>query len=301
MNKFLVLAGAALLSLAGSPVSAALNIFACEPEWAALARELGGEKLSVYPASTALQDPHRIEARPSLIARMRSADLAICSGAEIEIAWLPVLLRTAGNGKVQPGQAGLIFTSDYVQRLEIPARLDRSEGDVHPQGNPHVHLDPHNVTKIAGVVTQRLAQIDSANAAYYDARGKEFESRWQQAIGRWEKEGARLRGMKVVSHHKNLTYLFNWLGIIETANLEPKPGIPPTAGHLSGLVGRLQVEPADMIVRAAYNDPKAVQWLSEKTGIPQVDLPYTVGGTTGAKDLFGLFDDTIARLTKAKQ
>jgi zinc/manganese transport system substrate-binding protein len=300
MRTKLKLALASLLLLATTGAAhAAVNVFACVPEWASLATELGGDKVSVYQASNALQDPHRIEARPSLVARMRSADLAICTGAELEVGWLPVLLQTAGNARVQPGKPGFIAAAELVERLEVPTRVDRAEGDIHPQGNPHVQLDPHNIAKIALVVTQRLAQLDPANAGYYEARGKDFQSRWQQATARWEREGANLRGKKVVCHHKGTTYLLHWLGMTEVMNVEPKPGIPPSTGHLTKLVARLKAEPADFIVRSMYNDPKATQWLAERTGIPLVALPYTVGGTPEAKDLFGLFDDTLARLEKA--
>lgn len=301
MNRWLTLAGAAALSLACSPVFAAVKVFACLPEWAALANELGGDKVSVYQASSALQDPHRVEARPSLVARMRGADLAICTGAELEAGWLPVLLQTAGNQKVQPGKPGFIAAADLVEKLEVPSRLDRAEGDVHPAGNPHIQLDPHNIAKVATVVTQRLQQIDSADAAYFEARGKDFQARWQQALTRWEKDGARLKGMRIVPYHKDFVYLVHWLGMVAVMNIEPKPGIPPSAGHLSELVGRLQGGAADAIVRSAYQDPKAAAWLSEKTRIPAVELPYTVGGTPAAKDLFGLFDDSIDRLIKARK
>src|SRR5882762_6364059 len=177
MNRWLTMAGAAGLSLACSPVFAAVNVFACLPEWASLATELGGDKVSVYQASNALQDPHRIEARPSLVARMRSADLAICTGAELEIGWLPVLLQTAGNQKVQPGQAGFIAAAEFVDKLEVPTRLDRADGDVHPAGNPHIQLDPHNIAKVGLVLSQRLEQIDAGNAAYYESRSKDFQGR----------------------------------------------------------------------------------------------------------------------------
>ena len=299
--RWLALTGAAALMLACSPVFAALNVFACLPEWAALANELGGNKVSVYQASNALQDPHRIEARPSLVARMRSADLAICTGAELEVGWLPVLLQTAGNQKVQPGKPGFIAAAELVEKLEVPTRLDRAEGDIHPAGNPHIQLDPHNIAKVAKVVTERLELLDNANASYYEARGQDFQSRWQQATARWEKDAAPLRGAKVVCHHKSATYLLHWLGMVEVMNVEPKPGVPPSAGHLAELVTRLKAEPADFITRSMYNDPKATQWLAERTGIPLVALPYTVGGTPEAKDLFDLFDDSIARLKKAKQ
>jgi len=301
MKNWSRIAVLSLLLATATATHAAINVFACVPEWASLATELGGDKVSVYQASSALQDPHRIEARPSLVARMRTADLAICTGADLEVGWLPVLLQTAGNSKVQPGKPGFIAAAELVDRLEVPARVDRAEGDIHPQGNPHIHLDPHNIARVAQVVTQRLAQVDAPNAAFYEARGRDFQARWQQGIARWEKEGAGLRGSKVVCHHKSATYLLHWLGMTEVMNVEPKPGIPPSTGHLTDLVARLKAEPADLIVRAMYNDPKATQWLSERSGIPVVALPYTVGGTPEAKDLFALFDDTLARLQKAKK
>lgn len=301
MKAWLSFAVLSLLLATATAAPAALNVFACVPEWAALASELGGDKVSVYQASNALQDPHRIEARPSLVARMRSADLAVCTGAELEVGWLPVLLQTAGNSRVQPGKPGFLAAAELVEKLEVPTRLDRADGDIHPQGNPHIHLDPHNVAKVALAVTQRLEQLDSGNAAYYEARGRNFQSRWQQAIARWEKDAAGLRGAKVVCHHKSATYLLHWLGMTEVMNVEPKPGLPPTSGHLAELVGRLKADPADFITRSMYNEPRATEWLAERTGIPLVALPYTVGGTPEAKDLFGLFDDSIARLKKARK
>ena len=248
-----------------------------------------------------MQDPHRIEARPSLVARMRSADLAICTGAELEIGWLPVLLQTAGNQKVQPGQPGFIAAAEFVDKLEVPTRLDRAEGDVHPGGNPHIQLDPHNIARVGLVITQRLEQIDASNAAYYESRGKDFQGRWSQAISRWEKDAATLKGLRVVPYHKDSVYLIKWLGLVEVMNIEPKPGIEPSAGYVSELSGRLKDGAADVITRSSYQDPKKAVSLSEKTGIPAVELPYTVGGTPGAKDLFGLFDDTIARLKAVRK
>jgi len=292
---------ALLACLTGGAAHAAVNIFACEPEWAALATEIGGDKVSVFSATTGMQDPHRIEARPSLIARMRTADLMVCSGAELEVGWLPVLLQSAGNNKIQPGQTGYVLAAEFVPRLEVPTRLDRSMGDIHAAGNPHIHLDPRNIARVAPVLAQRLAAIDPANAAYYNARLHDFEMRWQKAIAEWDKRAAPLKGMKVVPYHKDSVYLISWLGMTEVTNIEPKPGVPPSAGALSELLTKLKAEPADAIMRAAHNDPKAPDWLAERTGIPVVAIPYTVGGTPEAKDLFSLFDDTLNRLLKAKR
>jgi len=282
--------------LLAQPVCAALNIFACTPEWGALAKELAGDKAAIYIATTALQDPHHIEARPSLIARARSADLVVCTGAELEVGWLPLVLAQAGNPKIRTGQPGNFEASRFVTMLEVPASLDRSQGDVHASGNPHIHLDPHNIAKVAVALGERMSQLDPAEGENYRARGKDFLARWQQAIVRWEKEAPPLKGMAVVGYHKNMTYLNQWLGIREIGSLEPKPGLPPTTAHMSELLARLAKDPAKAVVRSAYNDPRAAEWLTGNAKIPAVSLPFTVGGSERARDLFGLFDDTLARL-----
>jgi zinc/manganese transport system substrate-binding protein len=294
--NFLVASG---LAIAALPAAAALNVFACEPEWGALAQELGGDKVSVYSATTALQDPHRIEARPSLIARIRSADLLICSGSELEIGWLPLLLTQSGNSKIQLGAPGYLEASQYVAKLEIPKVIDRALGDIHPGGNPHVHTDPRNIAKVATALEDRLAQLDPANAETYHSRGKSFLARWQAAILRWEKEAAPLRGVPIVVYHKDFSYFINWTGMREVAALEPKPGIPPTPSHLAELIDQMKSSPAKVIVYSPYNSSQAAQFLSSRAGIPAVMMPFTVGGTDKAKDLFGLFDDTIQRLLGA--
>jgi zinc/manganese transport system substrate-binding protein len=278
------------------PALAALNVFACEPEWAALAQELGGDKVSVSSATTPRQDPHRLEARPSLISRMRNADLVICSGSELEIGWLPLLFTQSGNDRIQPGSPGFIEASQFVVRLEIPKVVDRALGDIHPSGNPHIHLDPRNIAKVGSVVTERLAQIDHANSDFYRARADSFGKRWQEAIPRWQQQAAPLKGVPLVVYHKDMSYFINWAGMREAGSLEPKPGIPPTPTHLAELVERMKRNPAKAVVYSPYNDPRAAEFLSQRANIPNVMLPFTVGGTEKAKDLYGLFDDTIERL-----
>ena len=275
---------------------AALNVLACEPEWGALVSELAGDKASVYVATSALQDPHRIEARPSLIARARNADLVVCTGAELEVGWLPLLQTQSANPKIQTGQPGYFEAASFVAKLEVPKVLDRAQGDIHPGGNPHIHLNPYNIQKIAVALAERMAQVDAREAAHYQGRARDFLERWRQATARWEKDAAPLKGMAIVVHHKNLTYLNDWLGLRQVGELESRPGLPPTASHLSELLARLGKEPAKAVVRAAYNDPQASEWLSARAKIPTVMLPFTVGGTDRAKDLFGLYDDTLARL-----
>ncbi len=296
MKKIIATLMAGMLWLLAQPASAALKVLACEPEWGSLVQELAGDKVSVTSATTALQDAHHIEARPSLIARARNADLVICTGSELEIGWLPLLLRQSGNERIQPGKPGYLEASQLVPRLEIPKALDRALGDIHPEGNPHIQLDPRNIAKVAQVLGDRLVQLDPANAETYHSRTAAFLARWNTAIKRWEAEAAPLKGLTTVVYHQNMSYLNAWLGMREVGSLEPKPGVPPTAAHLAELVGRMQAAPAKVIVYVAYNNPQAAQFLSERTRIPAVMLPFTVGGSDKAKDLFGLFDDTLARL-----
>jgi zinc/manganese transport system substrate-binding protein len=288
-----------LLMAAALPAHAALNVFACTPEWGSLAAELGGEKANVFNATTGLQDPHRIEARPSLIARARNADLVVCTGADLEIGWLPLVLGQSGNARIQPGQPGFFEASAYVELIEKPEKPDRSAGDVHAAGNPHIHLDPRNVGKVAAALSERMASLDPAQAAAYRQRGGAFLERWRASTAEWERRAAPLKGVPLVVYHRNLSYLMRWLGMREAGNLEPKPGLPPTTAHLAELLTQLQREPARAIVRSAYNDPRAAQWLADRAKLPSVPVPFTVGGTDRAKDLFGLFDDTIARLLEA--
>jgi zinc/manganese transport system substrate-binding protein len=286
----------------GTTVSAqaAIKILATTPDWGALATELGGDRVDVYVATSALQDVHRIDAKPSLVARARTADLIVATGAELEIGWLPVLVQESGNSRIRPGSPGYFEAAAQLSLLEVPSQVDRSMGDIHPQGNPHVQLDPHNITVIARALTARLAQLDAGNASYYQQRGSDFLSRWTQSIARWESKAAPLKGVPVVVMHRDKAYLCHWLGLVEAAAIEPKPGVPPNAAYLGQLVTKLSAAPARMILRNAYNDPKAAEWLAERTHAPVVLLPFSVGGTPAAKDLFGLFDDTVNRLLAVK-
>jgi len=298
--KRMIIGGIAVLLVAtGAPAYAALNVFATVPEWGALAQALGGDDVKVAVGTTALQDPHHIEAKPSLIARTRNADLVIATGAELESGWLPLVLQQAGNPKVRPGQPGYFEAATYVALLDKPTRLDRSEGDVHAAGDPHIQTDPRNIARVASALAARLAELDPANAEAYRSRYKAFDERWRAAISRWEREAAPLKGTPILVQHKAFTYLIAWLGMREVAALEPKPGVEPTVAWLSEVLAIVQRQPVKMVLRAAFQGDRASAWIAERARIPAVMLPFTVGGTPEAKDLFGLFDDTIARLLKA--
>jgi zinc/manganese transport system substrate-binding protein len=285
--------------LGAVPAQAALEVLACEPEWASLTQELAGELAKVSSATTARQDPHRIEARPALLARARRADLLVCTGADLEVGWLPLLQRESGNARIQPGRPGYFEAASVVPLREKPATVDRAMGDVHAAGNPHIHLDPRNLLRVAEALAARLAALDPANAGRYAARERDFAARLQAAIARWEKEGAGLKGVAVLAHHKNWSYLAAWLGLRVLGDLEPKPGIEPSAVHLAQLLEKLKAEPAKMVLRTPYQPPRGSEWIAARTGTRAVELPYTVGGSERARDLFGLFDDMLARLAEA--
>jgi len=292
-----ILFGAALAGLAfATPASANLSIFACEPEWGALSSELGGDKVSVYNATTGAQDPHQIQARPSLIAKARTADITVCDGAELEIGWLPMILQQAGNSKIAVGQPGAFDATNYVRLLEQPSRLDRAEGDIHAAGNPHIQTDPRMMLPVAKALAARFAQVDSANAAYYAGREADFEKRWTAAIAKWTAQAAPLKGVNIAVQHHAWIYMENWLGLHEVVPLEPKPGVPPSSGYLAEVLQKFQATPAKFTIRAAYEDDRPSAFISEHANIPAVVLPFTVGGTDGAKDLFSLYQDTVNRL-----
>jgi zinc/manganese transport system substrate-binding protein len=284
-----------LLSLAGfsSTASAELKIFACEPEWAALSEALGGERVSVYRATHAGQDVHKVQARPSLIARLRSADLAVCSGAELEVGWLPMLQRRARNPRVLPGAPGYFEAAQQVSLLEIPRQLDRADGDVHGEGNPHIQLDPRRLLQVARALSARLQTLDPAHRDHYRARLADFAKRWESALSGWRQRAEPLRGKRAIVHHREWIYLLDWLAIERIGSLEPKPGVPPSLSHLSHLKSLVG---ADWIILSPLDDPKPAHWLHEQTAGRIVTLPHTVGANAQSENLFALFDDILSRL-----
>jgi len=289
------------LLLSSFPVFADLTAFACEPEWASLSKELGGDKITVFSATTGLQDPHHIQARPSLISKARRADLLVCTGAELEIGWLPLLQRKSGNANIQLSAPGYFMATDYVRLIDIPTALDRSQGDVHAAGNPHIQTSPLNIQLVAKALSQRLQKLDPANADYYQQRGQDFMQRWSAAIEKWQQQAAPLKGVAIVVQHKSWGYLFNWLHLNKVATLEEKPGIPPSVDYLNTVLKTLKTTPAKMVIHAAYQPSRASDWLAGKITIQNVTLPFTVGGDKQSHDLFSLFDDTITRLLDANK
>lgn len=290
---------ALVLALASSLAYADLRIFATVPEWGALTEALGGDKVKVYTATTGLQDPHRIQARPSLIANAHNANLLVATGAGLEAGWLPLTLRESNNPAIQGGQPGYFEASAYVRMLNVPPVVDRTMGDVHAEGNPHIQTDPSNLLPIARALSARMAQLDPENAAYYRARGEQFQKDWQANLARWQKEAAPLRGVKVWVQHDGYPYMNQWLALNQVGVLEPRPGIEASSKQLADLLIRQQTLQGRMIIASAYMNDAPAKWFSEKAGIPEVVLPFTVGGNDHARSLSGLYDETLARLLAA--
>lgn len=281
------------------PVSAqAFEVFACEPHWAALVRELAPQ-VKVTSATHARQDPHMIEARPALISALRRADLAICNGASLEAGWLPMLKERSGNGRVSDGQPGMIYATDAVTTIDRPARVDPSMGDVHAEGNPHMHIDPRNVDRMAAVIAQRLAELDASHATDYRAAFERWHAAWAQRISQWEARAAPLKGRAVVAQHSGFAYLWRWLGMRQTQDLEPRPGVPPTMSHLQKVLEGVRGEPPLAIVQDLYQDPQPGQWFSQHVDRPLLALPSTVMAEPPMNALDGWFDGLIGALLRA--
>ena len=291
-----LIAASLALSLTTSLAHADLKIFATVPEWGALAESLGGNKVQVYTATTGMQDPHRIQARPSLIAKARSANLLIATGAGLEVGWLPTVQREANNAGIMPNQPGFIEVSRYVRMLDIPAVVDRTMGDVHAEGNPHIQTDPRNLLPIAKAVSARMQQLDPENAGYYQTQLSQFDQTWQANLQRWQKQAAPLRGVKVWYQHDGYPYMNAWLDLNQVGVLEPRPGVEPSSRQLADILQHQQSVQGRMVIASAYLNDAPAKWLSEKAGIPVVVLPFTVGGNEQAKNLTALYDDTVKRL-----
>ncbi|MEY2717755.1 MAG: hypothetical protein RL539_787 [Pseudomonadota bacterium] len=285
------------LWLLGSTQAKAITVFACEPEWAALTKALMPEAI-VRSATTHLQDPHHIEARPSLIAQLRGADFAICTGAELEAGWLPMLQERAGNPKVQNGQPGMFFAAEHVTLIDpFKGAITPFSGDVHAQGNPHFHTDPQRVKLVAKALALRLGQLFPSNKAQVDQNLATFDAELSRKIVMWEKQAAALKGRPVITQHASFAYLWAWLGLKPIADLEPRPGVPPTASHLEKVLALSKTQQPAGIIIAQHHDPKPGRWLANNLGLERklLILPATVSDEQ-PDSIIRWFDQLIAQL-----
>ena len=295
-----LVAAAVLLSI-GLPARAALNIFACEPEWAVLAKVLAPEA-TIFSATKARQDPHQVQARPSLISQLHKADLAICSGAELEAGWLPALQLKAANKKVLTNQPGLFFAAEQVETIDKVNNASPLMGDAHPEGNPHLHLDPYRLLEVARQLAKRMGEIAPDKKDQYSANFDRFALHWEQKIKEWENKSKTLKGMQVIAYHSNFNYFFKWLGIEMVGDLEPKPGLPPTSKHLAELLDKTRNIKIAAIIYSPYQDERGARWLSDKSKVPVIQLPFTVDNdSTPTNSLEGLYNRLVDDALSIKQ
>jgi zinc/manganese transport system substrate-binding protein len=273
----------------------ALNVFVCEPEWGALVRALAPDA-DMRSATHARQDPHHIEARPSLIAAMRRADMAVCTGASLESGWLPMLQQRSGNARVQKGAAGMVYAADHVSLIDPRPPGSPFDGDVHTEGNPHIHLDPRRILDVAAAVRDAIEAVEPVRRDQVRSRHATWEKDWRERISQWERRAAPLRGLRVAAQHTSYGYLWRWLGIEQVADLEPKPGMPPTPGHLQRVLDATKATPPRVVVVSTYQDPNPGHWLSQQLRIPLLQLPATVTEDAPTAELAGFFDHLIGRL-----
>ena len=292
-----------VLAISGAGAAQAFSIFVCEPEWGALVKALH-PSAQVFSATTHLQDPHHIEARPSLIAQLRQADLAVCTGASLEVGWLPMLQARSGNAKVQDGQPGMFYAAKFVKLIgQYEGVITPFSGDVHPEGNPHFHTDPRRLLQVALALRDRLIQLNPSEENSITAQHAQFSQALTDRLSGWEAKAARLKGKSVLTQHATFGYLWDWLSIKSIGDLEPKPGMPPTPKHLERLRAQMSQSTAQAIIIAQHHDKRPAQWLVQQqaTGkTPLVILPATVPEVSSTVLLTWL-DGLVVTLTQEIQ
>ncbi len=286
----------ALLLWAPALYAGKLKVVTTYPYIASITEQIGGDRIKVDHLARGDYDPHTIVPKPSFIARLRRADLLIISGAQLEIGWLPPLLRQAGNPTVNPGAKGFLDLSRSVRLIDVPKSVSREQGDIHPDGNPHYYLDPNNIPLLARSILTKLSALDSRNAGYYRSRHGEFAKLWNAKSAEWNRKLALLKGKKVIEYHKNFDYLLRRHGILLAGTIEPLPGIPPTSRHIEELEKIMSGGGISFILQDVYNSDDASRHLSKKFNVPMVKLPHDVGAVPAAEGIISLFDEIVRRL-----
>ncbi|PIQ24743.1 adhesin [bacterium (Candidatus Blackallbacteria) CG13_big_fil_rev_8_21_14_2_50_49_14] len=285
----------AFLSLS-APAFARLEVVTAYPYISELVKEIGKNQLQTNALARGDWDPHFVVARPSLIARLRKADLLIINGAQLEIGWLPPLLRQANNAKIQPGQPGFLELSNFVHLIQKPQSVSRAMGDVHPQGNPHFITDPHNIPPLAKAISDKLCQMEPSSCSVFQSNRDQFLKRWKSQLKVWDQKLARLKGQKVLEYHRLHDYLLQRYGLILFKTIEPLPGIPPSPAYMQETVLLVKGEKISLNLRGVYNPEDPSRFVSEKTGLRLVTLPHDVGAVPEARDLFSFYDTLVTRL-----
>ncbi len=291
-----------VMLLAGGSAEAKVRVVTSTPDFAAIAKEIGGDKVDVESLAKGYQDPHFVDAKPIYITKLNRADILVYNGLDLEIGWLPILVTGARNSNIATlNSPGNVDASRFLTTvLDLPTGpVDRSMGDVHPRGNPHYMLDPRNGILVAKGITEKLSEVDPDNTGYYEENYRNFEKRLKLKIAEWAKELAPYKGTKVVSYHKNLNYFTRWAGFEDAGYIEPKPGIPPTPSHVAALIKKMEAEDVKLVLASNYYPQKTPRIISEKTGAVFLSLPTSVGGEDGINTYFDLFDAIVGQITSA--
>lgn len=262
-----------------------------------ITQRIGKDHVDVVSLARGDYDPHVIIPKPSYIAKLRNADLLIINGAQLEIGWLPQIIRQANNGTVQPGERGFLDLSMHVHLIDVPTSVSRELGDVHPEGNPHFFLNPDNVPVIAKAITERLSELDPDNQTFYEANEKDLDAQWQRKTKEWEEKLNPLKGEKVVEYHKIFDYFLNRFGFVLVGTIEPLPGIPPTTKHIAEVEQLIKREDVKYILQDVYNPQDASQYLSKRLNVKLIIMPHDVGSVKEADNVFSVFDEIVRRLT----
>jgi zinc/manganese transport system substrate-binding protein len=296
---WMVLVAGAVVA-AGRPAAAQLRVVATTEDLASLTHEVGGDRVKVMAIAKGYQDPHFVDPKPSFILELNRADLLVLVGRELELGWLPTLISSARNAKIQPGATGYLDASADVKILEIPTgQITRAMGDVHPQGNPHYWLDPANGRAMARSIRDRLTQLAPADRAYFAERYDAFDARLTEAEKRWEAMMAPFRGRKLVTYHRSWPNLMERFGLDVVGYVEPKPGIPPSPSHTLTLIGEMKAQGVKVIIVEPYFEKRTPQSIANQVGGQVIELAPSVGGNKEVTDYISLFDFDLSQLVAA--
>jgi len=299
MNKILI-TGLLFLLLIAARAEAKLIIVTTTPDFASVAEEIGGDNVAVSSLAKGIQDPHFVDAKPSFIRQLNQADVLIEGGVDLEVGWLPPLLESSRNEKIQRDNPGRIVASKGVRLLEVPTRpIERSQGDVHPLGNPHYMLDPENGKILAGQITATLCGLDAGSCEYYKKNLKAFDNQVDQKISEWSKKMAPYRGTQILTYHASWPYFAERFGLDVVGHVEPKPGIPPAPGYLENLVGLISREKVKLLIMEPYFSDRAPNFLAQKTGIQVLVLYPSMAPGAGIRHYTDIFDFDIGKITEA--
>ena len=298
---FLKTAALALVAMTGMGASAyaQIKVVATTPDLASVAKEIGGDKVSVVALAKPTEDPHYVDAKPSHIVTLNRADALIEGGAELELGWLPPLLENSRNARISAGAPGRIVASDGVKMLEIPTSFDRSKGDVHSLGNPHFLIDPVNVKIIARNIADHFAQIDPKNAATYNGNLGRFDSRLDTKFAAWQRQLAPYKGARIVTYHKDFVYLAPRFGLTIVDELEAKPGIAPSPAHLAEVIGKMKSTGAKVILVQPFQNRRTAETVARQTGATVLDVPQQPGAAANTTTYFDMMDNIVNTLAGA--